>query len=174
MEVVGNMCLYWYAIRTRSRHEKVVRDQLAGRGIEQLLPTFITINQWKDRRKAVQIPLFPGYCFARFSLQERLPVLQAPGVIDIVGQGNCPEPIPDRDVDAIKSLVSAKSHYDPYPYMPEGTPIEVIHGPFKGVRGSLVRKANQYRLVIAVHLIRQAASVEIDARDVVPILMSVS
>ena len=88
----------WYAIRTRSRHEKVVRDQLAGRGIEPLLPLCISISQWKDRKKTIQLPLFPGYCFAKFALADRMPVLQAPGVIEIVGQAQCPEPVPPRDI----------------------------------------------------------------------------
>ena len=41
----------WYAIRTRARHEKQVRDRLESQGIEQLLPTVIKLSQWKDRKK---------------------------------------------------------------------------------------------------------------------------
>ncbi|HEV8661766.1 MAG TPA: transcription termination/antitermination NusG family protein, partial [Candidatus Methylomirabilis sp.] len=62
----------WYALRTRSRHEKLVRDQLATRGIEPFLPLVTRWRRWADRRKQVAFPLFPGYCFARFPLRERL------------------------------------------------------------------------------------------------------
>ncbi|TAL09546.1 MAG: antitermination protein NusG, partial [Nitrospirae bacterium] len=55
----------WYAVRTRSRHEKLVRDRLAALGLEHLLPTVHRLSQWKDRKKEVEVPLFSGYCFAR-------------------------------------------------------------------------------------------------------------
>lgn len=164
----------WYAIRTRSRHEKVVRDQLVGRGIEPLLPLRISVSQWKDRRKTLQLPLFPGYCFAKFALADRMPVLQAPGVIEIVGQAHSPEPVPLRDIEAIKALIINTQKYDPHPYFFEGVAVEVIRGPLAGLQGHLMKKANRCRLVIAVHTILQAVSVEIDASDVVPLPMAVS
>jgi len=75
----------WYVLRTRSRHEKVVRDQLVQREIETFLPLYERWSRWKDRRKKVAFPLFPGYCFARFSLTERLRVLNCVGVVQLVG-----------------------------------------------------------------------------------------
>ncbi|MBI2159322.1 MAG: hypothetical protein HYU25_02840, partial [Candidatus Rokubacteria bacterium] len=60
----------WYVLRTRSRHEKVVRDQLVERNIEAFLPLYERWSRWKDRRKKIAFPLFPGYCFARFPLTE--------------------------------------------------------------------------------------------------------
>jgi transcription antitermination factor NusG len=71
----------WYVIATRSRHEKVVDAQLRGRNVETFLPLAERWTRWKDRRAKVQIPLFPGYCFARFPLTDRVRVLSAPGVL---------------------------------------------------------------------------------------------
>ena len=90
----------WYAVRTRSRHEKQVRDRFATLGIEPLLPTVRRLNQWKDRKKEIECPLFPGYCFGRFPWEERLSVLKVAGVVDIIGSGNRPESIPDREIEA--------------------------------------------------------------------------
>ncbi|HEY3196759.1 MAG TPA: UpxY family transcription antiterminator [Nitrospirales bacterium] len=159
----------WYAIRTRSRHEKQVRDRFVALGVEQLLPTIKRLNQWKDRKKEIEWPLFPGYCFARFSWQDRLAVLKVGGVVDIIGNASGPEPIPEQEMQAIKVLITSTLEYDSYPYLREGMPVEVIRGPLEGVQGVLVRKDKRHRLVIAVHLIQQAAAVEIDARDVVPV-----
>lgn len=69
----------WYALRTRSRHEKRVQEQLSARGIEPFLPLVEPWRQWKDRRKLVAFPLFPGYCFARFPLSLRVAVLATDG-----------------------------------------------------------------------------------------------
>jgi transcription antitermination factor NusG len=164
-----NGALRWYALRTRSRHEKLVRDRLIGQGIEQLLPTVKRLSQWKDRRKKIEAPLFSGYCFARFLWDDRTVVLRVSGVVEIVGGGRRPEPIPDQEIDAIKTLMSSTLRYDSHPYLYEGMAVEVIRGPLEGVKGILLRKGKPYRLVISVNLIRQAAAVEIDAADVAPL-----
>ena len=69
----------WYAIWTRSRHEQVVREQLERKGYEAFLPTITKWSRWKDRKKKIDWPLFPGYCFARFDTKERLPILKCTG-----------------------------------------------------------------------------------------------
>ena len=160
--------LHWYALRTRSRHEKIVRDQLANQGMEPLLPTVKRLSQWKDRKKEIEIPLFSGYCFVRFAFEQKLPVLKTIGVVDIVGSGHSPEPIADDEIAAIRALMTSVLPYDPHPYLREGMQVEVVRGPLQGVRGILLRKEKRHRLVLGVRLIQQAAAVEIDVNDVVP------
>ncbi|BCA54234.1 putative Transcription termination/antitermination factor NusG [Nitrospira sp. KM1] len=159
----------WYALRTRSRHEKLVRDQLSNQGIEPLLPTVKRLSQWKDRKKEIDAPLFSGYCFVKFASQQKLPVLKTVGVVDIVGAGNRPEPIPEEEIIALQRLMTSVLPYDPHPYLHEGMSVEVIRGPLQGVRGILLRKEKRHRLVLGVRLIQQAAAVEIDIKDVVPV-----
>ncbi len=161
--------LRWYAIRTRSRHEKQVRDRLAGCGVEQFLPTVMRLHRWKDRKKEVELPLLSGYCFARFHWQDRLEVLKVLGVAGILGGNARREAIPDEEIDAFKTLVASPYRYDVHPYLHEGTAVEVHRGPLRGVRGTLLRKDKRHRLVIMVHVIKQAAAVEIDATDVTPV-----
>jgi len=159
----------WYALRTRSRHEKLVRDQLEKQGIEPLLPTVKRLSQWKDRKKEIEVPLFSGYCFVRFSQQDRLPVQKVSGVVEVVGTGSRPEPIPEEEIEALKTLMTSVLPYDPHPYLHEGMMVEVVRGPLRGVQGILLRKEKRHRLVIGVRLIQQAAAVEIDVRDVLPV-----
>jgi transcription antitermination factor NusG len=158
----------WYAVRTRSRHEKRVRDQLEGRpGIEVFLPLWERWSRWKDRKKKVQFPLFPGYCFARFDFADRLLVLKAFGAVSLVGVNGRAEPVPDSEIEAVQRLVESELRYDPHPHLKEGMEVEVVRGPLMGVRGRLLRKDRAARLVLSVTLIRQSAAVEIDAADVV-------
>jgi transcription termination/antitermination protein NusG len=160
----------WYAIRTRSRHEKLVREQLLARpGVDVFLPLWARWSHWKDRKKRVEFPLFPGYCFARLEYGDRLLVLTAVGVVELLGMNGHPEPIPDDEISAVQRLVDSSLPFDPHPYLTEGMAVEVVHGPMSGVRGCLVRKEKCARLVISVNLIRQSASVEIDAADVAPV-----
>jgi len=161
--------LHWYALRTKSRHEKLVRDQLDKQGIEPLLPTVKRLSQWKDRKKEIEVPLFSGYCFVRFSQQEKTPVQQTTGVVEIVGSGSRPESIPEQEIDALRRLMTSVLPYDSHPYLHEGMQVEVTRGPLQGVQGMLLRKEKRHRLVIGVRLIQQAAVVEIDVNDVVAV-----
>ena len=156
----------WYAVRTRSRHEATARGHIAGRGIEAFFPTFPKWSRWKDRKKKIEWPLFPGYCFARFDPGERLPILKVPGVVSIISFEGEPAPIPEHEIDGIRQLVESDLAFDPCPMIHEGMMVEVMHGPLKGVVGRLMRKNEKARLVLSVDLIGQAVSVEVDAADV--------
>ena len=167
--------LRWYAIRTRSRAEKVVREQVAQRGMESFLPLMGRVSQWKDRRKRIEWPLFPGYCFARFSSDQPLLIRQSPGVVDIVGSALVrPEPIPDSEIAAIQQLLSSREPYDAHPHLEEGMAVEVIRGPLFGLQGKLLKKTDGCRLIIGINLIGQGAAVHIDVDDVAPLQGSVN
>ena len=159
----------WYALKTRSRHEKRVRDQLLQRDVDTFLPLCESWRQWNDRKKKVELPLFPGYCFARFPLAERVRVLNVLGVAGLVSINGYAEPIPEHELTAIQQLVSTKLQYDPHPFLEEGMDVEVVRGPLVGVRGKLLRKDRLTRLVLAGTLVRQAMVVEIHPADVIPV-----
>jgi len=144
----------------------VVREQLERKGLEAFLPTITKWSRWKDRKKQVDWPLFPGYCFARFDKDERLPVLKCTGVVNIISFDGEIVPIPEHEIESIRRLVESDLQFDPCPLIHEGMMVEVVHGPLKGVVGRLVRKGAHARLVLSVDLIGQAVSVEVDAADV--------
>ncbi len=163
----GNLA--WYAIRTRSRHEKLVHQQFDSRGVEAFLPLVDRRRRWKDRWKTVSFPLFSGYCFARFRYHDRLSVVTAVGVVQILGVNGHAIAIPEHEIEAVRQLVTCTLPLDPHPYLREGMEVEVLRGPLAGVRGILLRKGGRARLVVAINLIQQAASVELDAQDVQPV-----
>ena len=159
----------WYALWTRSRHEQVVREQLEQKQVETFLPTVTRWSRWKDRKKKIDWPLFPGYCFARFNARERLPILKCTGVVSIISFEGEPAPIPEHEIDGIRTLIDSELAYDPCPMIREGMMVEVMHGPLRGVIGRLVSKdAQRSRLILSVDLIGQALSVDVDAADVRP------
>jgi transcription antitermination factor NusG len=159
----------WYAVWTRSRHEQVVREQLERKRFDVFLPTITRWSRWKDRRKKIDWPLFPGYCFVRFDPANTLPILKCSGVVNIVSIDGRPAPIPDYEVESIRVLIGSDLQYDPCPLIHEGMMVEVVHGPLRGVVGRLMRKDSpRARLVLSVDLIGQAVSVDVDAADVKP------
>jgi transcription antitermination factor NusG len=164
---VDDPSLQWFAIWTRSRHEQAVREQLDRKHIDVFLPTMTRWSRWKDRKKKIDWPLFPGYCFARFDGADTLPILKCSGVVSIVSFEGRPAPIPPVELDSIRLLVSSELQFDPCPLIHEGMMVEVVGGPLRGVVGRLMRKdIHKARLVLSVDLIGQAVSVEVDAGDV--------
>jgi transcription antitermination factor NusG len=145
----------------------VVREQLERKHVDAFLPTITRWSRWKDRKKKIDWPLFPGYCFARFDPADTLPILKCTGVVNIVSVEGKPAPIPEVEIESIRTLVGSELQFDPCPLIHEGQMVEVVHGPLKGVIGRLLREdIHHARLVLSVDLIGQAVSVEVDVSDV--------
>lgn len=145
-----------------------MRDRLLAVGMEPFLPLSKQHRQWSDRKVWTTVPLFSGYCFARFSLSDSLAVLKTPGVVRIVGMVK-PEPIRDEEIVALQQVSSANRTMEPCDYLIEGAWVEVVQGPLTGLRGQLVRRTKQHGLVIRASLIQQAALIHIEADEVAPI-----
>lgn len=158
----------WYALWTRSRHERLVCHELGLRQVEAFLPTIVRWSVWKDRKKQLDWPLFPGYCFARFDDAERFLVQNCAGVAAVVSFDGEPAPIPDQEIESIRRLVASELRYDPCPFILEGMRVKVVHGPLTGIVGRLVRKGAHAHLLLTVELVNSAVSVQVDASDVSP------
>ena len=156
--------MYWYALHTRSNFEHRVAAEISGRGIECYLPSYEEEHQWKDRRKKVTLPLFPGYLFVhmRDLAAERLPVVTAQGVVRIVGG------VPEMEVHTVKRILEARLACYGHPFLRAGMRVRIKRGPLAGLEGFLVRVKNRARLVITVNLIAQSVATEVDIADVEP------
>lgn len=158
----------WYALHTRSHFENRVADALREKGFESFLAAFDEVHQWKDRKRRVSIPLFPGYVFVRLADRppQRLAVMKTRGVVRILGNGDRIEPVPDSEIAAVHGLVNAKVPCLFHPFLRDGVRIRVKRGPLEGLEGYLLRMKNQTRLVISIHLISQSVAAEVDVDDV--------
>jgi transcription antitermination factor NusG len=159
----------WYAIQTRPRHEKKVAVELTEKRIDSYLPLLSQIHHWSDRRKIVQVPLFPGYVFVRAQLDPkvRFAVLNIWGTLAFVGPQREGMPIPDSQVEDIRTLLSTKVYLSPYPFLKIGQRVRVRGGALDGVEGILLTNG-QKRLVISVESIHRSLSVTIEGYDVEP------
>ncbi len=160
---------FWYALQTRSRHEKVVRQQLEQKAMESFLPLYRSMRRWKDRRKELALPLFPGYVFVRMELSERREAVKTHGVARIVSFGGTPASLPEKEIEAIRHFLEQKVRLDPHPYLRVGQRARIRSGPFQGLEGILLRKKNSLRFVISLDLILRSVAVEIDAEDLMQV-----
>jgi transcription antitermination factor NusG len=159
----------WYALYTFPNFEKRVASDLESREIESFLPLYSSLRRWKDRRIRLTFPLFPGYVFVRIALQNRLRVLQIPNVVRLIGFGGSPTPLPDVDVEILRSGLGSNLQAEPHPFLTVGRRVRIVRGPLAGFQGILRSRKNNLRLVISVELIRSAFAVTVDAIDVEPL-----
>ena len=152
----------WYAVYTKHQHEKTAAAQLQGRGFEVFLPLYKAVHRWKDRNQTVQLPLFPCYVFLRTPLAERGNVLRTPGVFSIVGNGGRPTPVPEVEIEAIRTITQSRSHFEPHTFLKTGDRVRVLSGPLAGIEGFLQRIKSRYRIILTVELLQKAVAVEVD------------
>ncbi len=162
---------HWYAIRTRSRHEKLVARQLEKLGIQAFLPLVTKISQWSDRRKQVEEALFSGYAFVRLnaSSSDRVRVLQTQGVVSFVGVQGSGVPIPDQEIENIATLLASKVSYQERPYLHVGQRVRVSGGALDGLEGILTAENSDRSVVISVGLIQRSLSVRVAGYEVEPL-----
>jgi transcription antitermination factor NusG len=157
----------WYAIRTRSRHEKKVADEIHDKGIDSFLPLVTRIHNWSDRRKKVELPLFPGYVFVHThsTPENRLSVLRTPGVAGFVGSQGYGTPIPEKQIEDIRLILDNDVAFEPYPYLQINQRVRIRGGSLDGVEGTLVAKNTDRSLVVSIELIQRSILVRVTGYD---------
>lgn len=159
----------WHACLTRARSEKKVAERLERKGFTTYLPLTPRESQWKDRKKVVEWPVFPSYVFCRFDVQQMLPVLQTPGVADVVRHQGEPARIRAKELENVRrfieGLVKSGQEAEPAeaPAFREGQPVRVVRGPFEGVRGAVREVRGRQRLLVGIEGIGQGLEVEVAA-----------
>jgi transcription antitermination factor NusG len=160
--------LSWYAVQTRPRHEKRVAEQLRGTSLEAFLPLHRAVHKWNNGVRAeVDLPLFPGYLFARACDRERVQVLRLPGVLGFASSANRPIPVEDCEIHALRTAIE-KFKAEPHPFLNTGDRVRVVAGPLAGMEGILIRRRQELRLVLSIELIMRSIIVEVSGLDIEP------
>lgn len=159
----------WYALYVKSRHEFAIRDDLAQEEIPAFLPTIQRQRQWKDRKKFVDFPVFPGYLFVQLepSLEAFFKVSKTRGVVRLLttDRGR-PTSVPDHEIDSLRILLASGDDFDIFPHLQEGAMVRVKRGPFKGAEGTLAVKGAKCRLIVNIGILGRSVGVGIHADDV--------
>lgn len=158
--------LPWYVAYTCPRHEKHVVQQLQQRHIGSFLPLYTSMRRWKDRRKQLDLPLFPGYVFVQMTDENRLSILRLPGIVQLVSFQGKPAPVSTMEIEALRRGTAGSVVLRPHPFLRAGRRVRIVSGPMASVEGIFLRRKDQVRVVISISLIQRSVSVEIDEADV--------
>jgi transcription antitermination factor NusG len=161
----------WYAIHTRSQHEKSVAAHLQSEGITTFLPLVTEVHRWSDRRKLVQLPLFSCYTFVHmpFVVELWAKVLRVSGVLSFVGVRGQGVPIPENQMESIRTILASNAPYTLCPFLKVGQQVRIRGGALDGIEGALVARNGDRTLVISVEPIQRSVAVRIGDYQVEPI-----
>jgi transcription termination/antitermination protein NusG len=159
----------WFAVRVKSRCEWAVADAIRQKGFEEFLPLYWSRRRWSDRVKLLQLPLFPGYLFCRFPVEQRTKVLSVPGVVLIVGNGKVPLAIESSEIESVRTAINSGQGILPWPRLELGRTVRIEEGSLRGLEGVLLRFKGSTHLILGVKLLQRAVAVEVPEQWVIPI-----
>jgi transcription antitermination factor NusG len=152
----------WYAVYTYPQAEKKVYNRVNEMGFESYLPVHTVVRQWSDRKKKMEVPLFPNYVFVRTHLPNTIELLSIRELVKFISFDGAPVVIPEKEIEAIRQVLSGKAPVENETYDHRvGETVVIRDGQFAGTQGLVVRKNGKHRLVIRIHALHQAISVEI-------------
>jgi transcription elongation factor/antiterminator RfaH len=160
---------HWYAVQTRARNEKVVCERLQEQGLDTFLPLVTEVRRWSDRKKKVELPLFSCYVFVRLtfsSTDERMRVYRTSGVFRIVSMRGEAVPIPDEQIDALRTVVTQQVPWLAHPFLKIGQRVRIRGGSLEGVEGVLLSRNGDRTLIISVDAIQRSLAVSVEGYDV--------
>jgi len=167
-QLLDNNAPRWFAACTSHHHEKYVNRQLIERHITSFLPLYRHSRKWTDRRKVVDLPLFPGYIFVHIAERDRVRVLELAGVARFITLQGRPVPLEDHEIESLRSGLEGGVIAEPHPLLCVGSRVRVVRGSMTGLEGILVRKKNGTRVVVSLRAIMRSIALEIDTLELEP------
>lgn len=157
----GSAC-NWYALYTKPRSEKRVKEKLEQNGWECYLPLHRSPRVWSDRVKIVDMPLFNSYIFVRCKEAEILSLIRINGVVRVVFYDGKPAVIRPVEIEAIKMFIEEAEGK----VLCTGDEVEILAGSLKNKSGKIVKIKKKY-LVLRIEQL--AATVCINTESVAPL-----
>ena len=161
----------WFAVQTKARHEKRVAAELKEKGVVAFLPLAIEVHQWSDRKRRVELPLFSTYVFVRLGGEQnsRIKVLQTYGVFSFVGVRGMGSPIPDEQIETLRTIIREKVPFSQHPFLNVGQKVRVRGGSLDGICGVLSAINNDRSLIVSVDSIQRSLAIRVEGYGVEPI-----
>jgi transcription antitermination factor NusG len=159
----------WYAVQTRARNEKVIAERLQGQGLTTFLPLVSEVRRWSDRKKKIELPLFSCYVFVKMLAsndEERMRVYRTNGVFRIVSMRGEAIPIPEEQIEALRTVVAQQVPWSAHPFLKIGQRVRIRGGSLEGVQGVLLSCNGDRTLIISVDAIQRSLAVRVEGYDV--------
>lgn len=139
----------WYVIYTKPKWEKKVAEKLTQIGIECYCPLITKVQQWSDRKKKVEMPLFNSYVFVQLPEIERNTVFQIAGVVRYLFWLGKPAIVRDEEINIIKNSLKSSNTADiSVTSFRVGDKIKLESGAFNNQSAIVQEVSNTYYILV--------------------------
>ncbi|MDR1726118.1 MAG: UpxY family transcription antiterminator [Bacteroidales bacterium] len=157
----------WFALYTVARKEKVLEREFAKQGTEAYLPMRKELRQWKDRKKLVEVPLFPSYIFVKTESNTLYKLVGMTGAVKFIYFEGKPVPVPQHQIDSIKILLDRDIKFElQRSNVKVGDRVEIREGMFAGLTGVIKKEKKTTKFVVAVDALQVSLIIEVDKKEV--------
>lgn len=150
----------WFVIKTRSRHEKILSRDLRARGVAHFLPLIRVARSYAGRNALVESPLFAGHLFVRGGAEDAESAEGNRRIAEVVHVSD--QDRLDGELRNLQLALNVDTPLNPFPFLSQGVRIEVRGGPLRGLQGVVESADRRDRIILAVQVLGQAVSVEVD------------
>lgn len=165
----------WYIVHAYSNFEKKVAESIKlaakEKGLEDMIeevfvPTEDVVEVRRGRKVQTERRFFPGYVLVKMVLNEQTYHLikDTPKVTGFLGSGKKPLPVPQKEVDRIRGVMTETAERPrPTITFEIGENVRVTDGPFASFSG-IVEDVDEEaaRLKVAVSIFGRATPVELE------------
>lgn len=151
----------WHVFYTHAKFERKIHEYLQQENYESFLPLHWVIRQWSDRRKRIQVPLFPNYIFVNIEYNKIIEILKTPKLISCVKCNKIPVFLKQKEVDSIRQIVENEYPFEVSCNLKIGDSVEITRGPLTGMEGVLVEERGNHRFALRLESIQQSMLVSV-------------
>lgn len=159
-EAVETNDCHWWIAHTKSRQEKSLARELTLHQVPFYLPLVANERQIRGRRVKSWVPLFGGYLFLFGSKSQHFSRLKTNRICSLLPVDDAAQLV--NELRNIKMLVESDAALTVERRLEAGRRVRVKSGSFAGAEGFVITRRGRNRLFVAVSLLQQGVSLEID------------
>ena len=160
----------WYVVQTQAHAENKAVVHLGRQGFATYLPRYLKRRRHARRIDTVAAPLFPRYLFVEIdmSVQRWRSIYSTVGVSRLVGNGDCPMPVADSVISALKCRENTSGfvQLDQRSKFKTGDKVRVLEGAFYDCLGIYDGMSDQKRVGVLLDLLGRKVRVSLNAEAI--------
>ena len=154
----------WFVLHVKPRTEKKVVTYLKRYRCFAHLPIYVKVTKIQRRKVRRELPLFPGYVFARLSSDERILMLQTNLLVNTIFV-----PRPREMIHQLRQIARAARGMPDFRPSPNlfkaGDYVRVKYGPLRGTEGYVKREGAHATLCLNVEILNTSVEVSVSPAD---------
>lgn len=144
----------WYVLYVKSQHERKISAILESNQIKTFVPLYKEVRQWKDRKKQIQLPLFPSYIFVNVTFKKELyTCLSVKNVFTCLKSKSGYSTISNTEIEQIRALTSDSNLTDistDSEKITVGEKRVITNGPLSGLECIVQNTNNKNRIIVQI------------------------